>query len=189
VIAWRLCSSRFPPLTGEGARLAGGRWNEKGTRMVYCSESLSLAALESFVHFDSSLLPDDFVFYELEIPDDVAVTRFDTADLPKDWAAIPGPTTLQSLGSAWLRARSSAVLIVPSAVVEREHNILLNPDHPDFHKIAIGVGLPFVFDTRLKKSPSTVAKPPSASGPKTRKRAARTVAKPHKKPLKRRSKK
>jgi RES domain len=117
------------------------------------------------------------------------IARPSTPDLPKDWAPIPGPTTLQSLGSAWLRARSSAVLIVPSAVVEREHNILLNPDHPDFYKIAIGAGLPFVFHARLKKSPPTVAKPPSASGPKARKRAAGTVAKPQKKPLRRRSKK
>jgi RES domain-containing protein len=180
VIAWRLCSSRFPPLTGEGARLAGGRWNEKGTRMVYCAESLSLAALESFVHFDSSLLPDDFVFYELEIPDDVVVTRIDAADLPEDWAEIPGPAALQSLGSAWLRARSSAVLIVPSAIIPREHNILLNPDHIDFHKIAIGVGLPFVFDARLKKVPASGAERPGMSAPKARKRASGTAAKPQK---------
>lgn len=188
MIAWRLCSSRFPPLTGEGARLAGGRWNEKGTRMVYCAESLSLAALESFVHFDSSLLPDDFVFYELEIPDDVVVTRINAAELPKDWAEIPGPAALQALGSAWVRARSSAVLVVPSAVIEREHNILLNPDHIDFPKIMIGVGLPFVFDARLKKMRVTGAESPEISALKPRKSAARTVTKP-KKPPKRRSKK
>ncbi|MEX2607338.1 MAG: RES family NAD+ phosphorylase, partial [Kiritimatiellia bacterium] len=38
---------------GEGARLYGGRWNSKGTRMVYTSAAPSLAILETLVHVDS----------------------------------------------------------------------------------------------------------------------------------------
>ncbi|MCI0493899.1 RES family NAD+ phosphorylase, partial [candidate division KSB1 bacterium] len=37
-------------LTGTGARQYGGRWNHKGTGIIYTSESRSLAILEYLVH-------------------------------------------------------------------------------------------------------------------------------------------
>jgi RES domain-containing protein len=185
MIAWRLCSKRFPPLTGEGARIAGGRWNEKGTKMVYCAESLSLAALESFVHFDSSLLPGDFVCYELTIPAGVAVEVLDVTRLPADWASIPGPASIQAVGSAWVASGRSAVLVVPSAIIERERNVLLNPDHPDFVRITVGPPSPFVFDARLAKSASPAkkgAKKAAASRKKPAKKAIGRATGPRKKP-------
>jgi RES domain-containing protein len=52
-IAWRLVKKKHAAdvLSGEGARLGGGRWNHVGIPVVYVSETLSLAALELFVHF------------------------------------------------------------------------------------------------------------------------------------------
>ena len=56
---------------------------------------------------------------------------------------------MQQLGDGWLNAGASAVLEVPSAVVEIESNYLLNPAHPDFRRIQIGEPSHFEFDLRL----------------------------------------
>jgi RES domain-containing protein len=39
----------------EGARRAGGRWNSKGTPVLYMSENRSLAVLEVLVHLSGTL--------------------------------------------------------------------------------------------------------------------------------------
>lgn len=59
---------------------------------------------------------------------------------------------VQELGDAWARAHASAVLRVPSIVVEGEHNYVLNPNHPDFPKIEVHGPQPFDFDPRLGSS-------------------------------------
>ena len=41
---WRLCRRPFADLSGDGARLYGGRWNSPGRPMVYAAESAALAA-------------------------------------------------------------------------------------------------------------------------------------------------
>jgi RES domain-containing protein len=45
------------------------------------------------------------------------------------------------------------VLEVPSVIVERESNYLLNPTHPDFSSLVIGEPEPFTFDERLLAGP------------------------------------
>src|SRR6266540_4232279 len=52
-------TKRADLLAGEGAALVGGRWNEKGTRLVYASSHVSLVTLEALVH--ASTLPKDVV--------------------------------------------------------------------------------------------------------------------------------
>jgi RES domain-containing protein len=41
------------------------------------------------------------------------------------------------------------VLAVPSAIVPRETNYLLNPAHPDFRRLRIGRPEPFSLDPRM----------------------------------------
>jgi RES domain-containing protein len=151
---WRIVKSRLAGMAfdGEGARLYGGRWNSPGTRMVYISASVSLAVLEVLVHLqDASLLSS----YSL-IParfDEALVERLDRSRLPDGWRSYPAPNELQRIGDAWARSQRSAVLEVPSAVVERESNYLLSPAHPDFSSIVIGEPEPFTFDERLLARP------------------------------------
>jgi RES domain-containing protein len=134
--------------SGEGARRFPGRWNRKGTPMVYCAESLSLAVLECFVHVDAANLPDDLIVIEAELPDE-ATTRLDISTLPKNWRALPGPPALQGLGDAWARSNAGAGLVVPSAIVPSEWNLLLNPGHPDIAKLRRVGSEPFAFDPRM----------------------------------------
>lgn len=149
--AWRIFQRQHAAIafTGEGARLYGGRWNSKGTAIIYASESVSLAALEMLVHLQSPRHLASYLVARLSF-DDSLVERIDAGRLPKDWRSYPAPRALQTLGDRWLSGRSSAVLQVPSAIVEGEHNFLLNPAHPDFSTIRRGKPRPFQLDPRLK---------------------------------------
>jgi RES domain-containing protein len=135
--------------TGEGARLYGGRWNSRGTAVVYTASSCALAALEMLVHLDDQQLLESYLVAEIEF--DGRLARTLAADeLPSDWRADPAPAELQALGDAWIVAGTSAVLRVPSSVIDTESNFLLNPAHGDFAKIVVAEGRPFTFDPRLR---------------------------------------
>ena len=189
MLLWRLCSARYPALTGEGARRAGGRWNHKGTKMVYCSGSLALAVLEVFVHLDSSLLPDDLVAVAVEVPDEIVIDRLDPATLPPDWRDIPGPEALRDTGTDWVASGTGVALAVPSAIIEQEWNYLLNPDHPEFAKLLARAPEPFRFDARMQKAaPAVPAKPkrkttaPKKAKSKTMKKGTATAKRGGRKP-------
>jgi RES domain-containing protein len=151
VRVWRICSRRHQRFDGEGARLYGGRWNHPGTSLVYSSGSLSLAALELFVHVDVDLVPIDLVAIAAEIPDSVRVDAVKIDGLLKDWRHYPGPEALKDIGTAWVSKGSTAVLAVPSAVIPEEQNYLLNPAHRDFKRIRVQKPMPFQFDPRMWK--------------------------------------
>lgn len=133
----------------EGARQYGGRWNPKGLAAVYLAASQSLAALEMLVHVDTDLVPNDFLLFALDIPDAVGVSRVHPKQLPEGWRVEYPPTTLQKMGGAWLKNLSSAVLQVPSAIIPEESNFVLNPQHPDVHRLQIHEPRSFFFDARL----------------------------------------
>ncbi len=146
---WRLCKRRYAAFDGRGARLAGGRWNRPGTAVVYTSESLALAGLELLVHADPELLPEDLVAICADIPEAVRVARLEEEALPKNWRRYPAPEDLARIGNEWAESLASVALSVPSAVVPRERNVLLNPAHRDFRKIRIGRPESFTLDPRL----------------------------------------
>jgi RES domain-containing protein len=147
---WRISKEKYArsAFSGEGARLFDGRWNIAGIPMVYTSTSLALAAIEFFVHLDPSEAPIGLVSVMAEVPDDVLVEQLDNRQLPRDWRRTDHKI-LQQLGTDWARSQRSVALVVPSAAVEGEWNVLLNPAHPDFRKIEIGQPRPFHYDERM----------------------------------------
>jgi len=147
---WRICRQAHASgaFSGEGARLYGGRWNSEGVRVVYTSTSLALAAIETFVHLEPILQPDDLVSVEAEIPDDLAAERLSLKALPRKWREL-GNESLKAFGDRWARARSTIALHVPSAAIPGEWNVLLNPEHSDFRKIKVEKPEPFEFDLRM----------------------------------------
>ena len=134
---------------GEGARRYAGRWHHAGTPMVYSAQSLSLAAFEQLVHFDLDIAPTGFVSIELEIPRGVTIRR-PVKTLPKNWSEIPAPEETRDFGSHWFESMSSVAMVVPSAVIVGEKNVLLNPLHRDFAKLEQGKPRAFAFDPRLR---------------------------------------
>ncbi len=147
---FRICRKVHAAFDGEGARLYGGRWNRRGTAVVYASDSLALAALELLVHAEPALLPEDLVSVAADVPGGLRVEALAPGDLPRDWRRHPAPEALADLGTAWARAGRTAVLAVPSALVPRERNFLLNPAHPDFKKIRTQAPQAFALDSRLR---------------------------------------
>jgi RES domain-containing protein len=148
---WRIARAAHAACDGEGARLHGSRWTPKGFPAVFASSTLSLAALERFVHTDPDLEPSDLVAIAIDIGSGVALTSVELADLPYDWRAFPAPPRLALFGERWLQASRTAVLLVPSVVVPHERNLILNPVHPDFAAFEIGRPEPFGFDPRMWK--------------------------------------
>src|SRR5215510_12845404 len=147
---WRICRGRFAAdaATGEGARRYGGRWNSPGVRVVYASTSLALAAVETFVNLEPNLRPNDLVSIEGDIPDKLEIRRLAPKSLPARWHETRDES-LRSFGDEWVRIRQSAALLVPSAAIRGEWNVLLNPAHSGFSKIAFRKPDRFTFDSRM----------------------------------------
>ena len=153
ITAWRIIkvSHIDSAFNGEGARIAGGRWNKIGTPMVYTAGSLALAALEIIVHLPIiDLLKKHFVHIPVRF-DAKLVHSQKPADLPDDWDHLPPPDSTQTIGTKWALKKKSVILKVPSTVIREEFNYLINPQHPDFKKLSIGSPEKFIFDPRIKK--------------------------------------
>jgi RES domain-containing protein len=148
--AWRIVRAAHvnSAFTGEGARVYGGRWNSRGTPVIYVSEHESLAALELFVHL-TPLSPDDlYRSFRLEW-DDKLTEYFAIKNLPANWNSEPPTFQTMQIGDGWVHAGKSVALGVPSVLTGSEINFLLNPKHPDFKKIKIGHPIDYRFDPRL----------------------------------------
>jgi len=150
ITAWRIVKSSYAAqaFDGEGARVLGGRWNSPGHRVVYTSQSAALATLEILVHLGSASALAAWVLIGCRFPQ-ALVTVADRGSLPKHWRRFPAPSELPRIGNEWILSGASAVLQVPSAIIELEHNYLLNPEHKDFRRIEIQSPAPFSFDVRL----------------------------------------
>jgi RES domain-containing protein len=146
---WRVFPARFreTAFTGVGGLYAARRWNHLGTAMVYTATSRALAALEFFVNLDPGEAPDDLLMAEAVVPGD-SIEIIEPGLLPADWRALDN-LACRDFGSAWAASRRSLALLAPSAVVEGDSNLLLNPAHPDFGKIALAEPAPFRFDPRM----------------------------------------
>ena len=150
-VAYRIVKARHArtAFSGEGARIAGGRWNLPGDAVVYASASLALAAIETFVHLGEDAVHLRFVSFRIDIPDDVPVARCRRP--PQRWRAEPPEEPSMRYGSNWVRRGRTAVLEVPSVFVPSERNFLLNPAHPDFARLRMSRPTAFVFDPRMWK--------------------------------------
>jgi RES domain-containing protein len=148
VRCFRIGDARFPLLDGTGARLHGGRWNSLGRGVIYAAETYAGAILEVLVHANLDHLPRTQAVLTIEIPDDLAVERLAASDLP-GWNS-PSQAVSRAFGDRWLAEARTAVLKVPSLVTQgREHNLLLNPAHPEFARIRHAGPEPVVWDERL----------------------------------------
>jgi RES domain-containing protein len=136
-------------LTGKGAALFGGRWNKKGSPVLYTGENKEIALLETIVHTPSLLIPELDIL-TLEIPDD-SVTAIEITQLPKNWKVYPAPTILSEIGEKWIEEGKTIALRVPSCIIHSSHNYILNCKHPDYSKVRLIERKNFEFDSRLKR--------------------------------------
>jgi RES domain-containing protein len=146
---YRIGSAKYPANDGEGAKLFGGRWNHKGIPMIYRAETASLSALE--VLANSANLPAGMALVEIEIPEYLPIVDVQTRELPAGWDYSVPSSASKDIGTEWARHKIAAVMSVPSVIIPRERNYLLNPLHHDFRQIRFGKAEPFVFDPRLRQ--------------------------------------
>lgn len=136
-------------LSGEGARLFGGRWNHKGTPILYTSGHCSLALLELLANTPKELIPSDLYYLKLKVPDDLAISVLKLESMPTNWKQYPAPNSLADLGTIWSKNMNTMVLQIPSVIVPQEWNYILNPLHPQFRKCKIVEEAPFDVDFRV----------------------------------------
>ncbi len=150
MIVFRLSKSKFADdLSGKGAEKSGGRWNSKGTAIVYTSESRALCTTEIAVHTPLGNLPLDYKLISIEIPDSIKIQEINFKDLPAEWKSLPHTHATQEIGDRFVSDGIYPVLKVPSAVVQDEFNYLVNPRHLESQKIKVKAIEPFNFDERL----------------------------------------
>ena len=140
-------------LSGAGAKITGGRWNEKAFPVVYTSENRALACLETLVHLGAGGLPFNRYLVAVAVPDDLwaKAERGDPFNLPVGWDAQPTSRASIGFGTDWIRSRRSALLLVPSAIVPEESNALINPQHPDSPGITASKVRKWLYDPRLAR--------------------------------------
>lgn len=157
VLGFRLVAPRWADsaLSGEGARLYGGRWNSPGLPMVYLSGSRALSALELLVHLttpETRMVPR--VLITVKIPHALIGGRFGKAS---GWQDEPPGKDSTDQGDDWLRVAGTAAMRAPSVLIAEEDNILLNPLHPDFSRITVLNSRSFSYDSRLARIAATLS--------------------------------
>lgn len=152
---WRIAKDtpQYPAndMTGGGAKAVGGRWNSKGLAVVYASPTIALATLETLAHIGADIAARNRFLVAIDVPDKIwqAAETLDVGKLPVTWVAEPPGMASISAGDAWLTAKSSALLLVPSVIIHEECNVLINPGHLDAALITASVARQYVYDPRL----------------------------------------
>lgn len=150
---WRIDKKRHSAasFSGEGAALYGGRWNPRGVRVVYASQTLALAALEKFVHLEGVAGGISFVYFRIDVPGSVKIKHVELSQLPKNWRSVPAPAATQDIGMNWVQKNETVLLRVPSMIIPSEYDYLIDPLHADFNSLKISKPSPFSFDPRMWK--------------------------------------
>jgi RES domain-containing protein len=135
----------------DGLKASGiaARWNRAGQKVIYTSESRSLACLENVVHRSQKGLSGIFKTLVIEIPDYLKIEAMEEKTLPEGWNKTNKYSVCQDIGSAWFAAGNTVILKVPSALVPQENNYILNTLHPDFKNIRLIKSEEFYFDSRF----------------------------------------
>lgn len=150
MIVYRITGSKYSrDISGSGAAMHGGRWNKKGSPVLYTGENKEIALLETIVHTPPMLAPNLDIL-TIEIPD--SIISLEINDLPSNWMDYPAPTILSEIAEKWIEERQSIALKVPSCIIHTSYNYILNCRHPDYmKKVKILELKNFHFDSRLIK--------------------------------------
>jgi RES domain-containing protein len=154
MVVYRIAKSeeRAKDLSGFGSLKFGGRWNSKGTNMLYTSMNSSLALLENLVHFEESNLPPNLYLTTLEIKDaDKLIYELPDDKYPAKWQVLDNLEN-KLIGDKWVLENKFLAFKVRSAINPSEYNFLLNPRFPGYYEtVKISSIKPISLDARLLK--------------------------------------
>lgn len=121
--------------SGEGGLYVAGRWNHKGTKAVYCSQSISLCTLEWLSHNGLSVSGFSYYKFSIEIPDELII-KYVLSDLPKEWKNTPSPDLNRDFAKKnFFNPNEYLAMAVPSVMVQEEFNLVVNPLHAAFAEV------------------------------------------------------
>lgn len=122
--------------SGDGGLFVQGRWNHLGKKAIYCSESIALATMEWLAHNGLSVSGFSYHRYSIDIPDNM-VTSFKVSQLPPDWNSTPSTSSTRDFSDIhFFTTQGPLAISVPSVIVPEEKNLIINPLHSDFPKVA-----------------------------------------------------
>ncbi len=150
MIVYRIANKKYidSTLNGVGAEKVGGRWNLPGPRAVYCSENISLALLEYYIHSQNmAILPPSILVAKIKIPDYFNIESLE--ELPVNWQQYPYTKDSAKIFTEFVKDKNAFALKVPSAIVKLEHNFILNPLYKEFEKVEILEFIDLFLDNRL----------------------------------------
>lgn len=150
MLVYRITGNKYAgDLSGRGAAMFGGRWNKKGSPVLYTSENRETALLETIVHTPPLLIPALDIL-TLEFPDD-SITTLEITNLPANRAVYPAPVILSEIGEKWIKEGKTIALKVPCCIIHSSYNYLLNCRHSEYSRVRLVEQRNFIFDSRLKK--------------------------------------
>lgn len=150
MLVYHLGHSRYADsLTGEGAKLHGGRWNLIGTPCIYTSESKALSVLEYAANVRLEEMPGNLAITVYELPSK-SWLEVDLKTIPDDWQAVPTPNSTKEFGTGLLQKPQTLAIKLPSVIIPSEFNFILNPRAKNFHLIKIVSINAFSMDRRIK---------------------------------------
>jgi RES domain-containing protein len=158
VTVWRIATDtpdyEADDMSGKGAEATGGRWNRKGTPMVYASLSRSLACLETVVHLSGGYpLPLNRFLIQIRIPIALWKARREFVQTQHlGWDSEPAGKVSLDWGTAWAYEKATLIAEVPSVIVPEEHNVLINPLHRDASKLTSVKIRRWTYDHRIKQT-------------------------------------
>ena len=126
-----------------------GRWNSAGKKVLYCSESIPLAFMESMIRRQGIGFNQDYQITHIHIPDSAKIKEVETIGLIKGWNDSHDYSICQTIGDAWYNSNESLILKVPSAVLSVCYNYMLNALHPEYKKIKFIQLTPLMPDPRI----------------------------------------
>lgn len=154
MIVYRITQEQYTDdLSGNGARLYGGRWNSEGMFALYTASTRALAMLETLAHTPVQLLSAKaYSILSIEVPDDAGIETISVKKLKLNWDAWDVQFYTQKMGDAFLKANQNLLLQVPSVLVHEEYNFIVNPKHPAASKMKIADKKLLKLNERLLKA-------------------------------------
>lgn len=153
MIVYRASKNNYSDdLSGEGSKLAGGRWNSKSVPMVYTSENKPLCMIELAVHVSLVSIPTNYKIVKIEISDSATIRKISIKGLPSDWNSLPYSNSTQQIGNGFIQRNKELILKVPSVVVSGSFNYLINPKHKDIGLVKIIDKENLDLDSRILKN-------------------------------------
>ena len=126
------------------------RWNSRHTQVIYTSCTRAMAALENIVHRSGEGLQERFRLIVIQVPDSSVEALSVKLHGGDEWFLRKYLAQTQKIGDEWVKKSEKLGLMIPSAIVPGEQNLILNPLHQDFKKVKVLSVEPFLFDPRIK---------------------------------------